>query len=480
MTRILLTALPFLLAIVGPAGAQDARLEYGGSEFFRFFLHKQGLKPVADYTAADTKPAETLIVCVGDAEWVNREIGGDRLYQFLKDGGAVLIATDAAAPANRLGTWENRFGVHISGNLLTAKADECFDGLEGRPFVKPRRRPFPPLFGSPFAMFDGVTADGSTAIATDRPSEMRLTPANRFGLTVTQLAGYPVSAKQIDTNLALARPDDNFAVAMRVDGGPGRLLVVADHSVFVNGQMKFTANEETGELSYPTANIHFTNQMIAWLQGPGPPRTRCLFVDDGMVIDQFARQVQRPPGELPPIPPISPDRLANMLLSLVNAKLAHVQEEARPNAVLDRNPGPNFLRRGFLIVVTLAFLWLIWTRLRQATRGEDRSRWTPLASLGSLLPKGSTDARKRADLIDTGNVYEAARWRIRDRFDRLGGQATAAGDMPPLLMADQSRQAAGLEPQVRRLWLIGYGPRPSRSPCTCGTKLISTWSGPSG
>ncbi len=436
-------------------------LSYVGSEYFRFFLYLNSLKPLSNFTDAVNSPHDTVLVCVGDVRWINQESKGELFEKFVRAGGSVLIATDSQCVGNHAESWESRFGVKISGNLLTADPKDCSGMLEGRPFAKPRRRPlFDANRDSPFVMFKDLQAAGPKAVATDLPSEMTVAPLRPPGMTVTQLAGYPDTARPI--NAALARDDrgNNFAVSLQVNGGSGRVLVVADHSVFVNGQMKANKNEETKKLDPLTGNIPFTNQMIEWLKGPAKSRTRCLFMQDGVPMTEFARQGQAASNTMPPIPPIAPDRLANMLLSQADPMIAHLQDQARPNDVLNRWLGPSLIRRGFLILVSLILLWMIWNRVSGATRSEDRSRWASLATLGGLLPKGSTNKRKRADLIDTGNVYEAARWRVRDRFDRLGGQPTEAGHMPPFLMADQSRQSVGLEQQVRRLWNIGYGPRP--------------------
>ncbi|WP_020471728.1 hypothetical protein [Zavarzinella formosa] len=462
MSRIFAAVIGMLFAFAAIAPAQEnGRLHYGGSEYFRFFLHKHELKPLANFPEAWLEPSKTIIVCLGDASWITPDFfpnqGGIRA--FIEAGGAVLIATDQKCDSRDPRSWEQIYGLRISGELLTAKADECFDGLDGRPLVKPRRHLPILVKDSPFKMLDGISADGADAIATDHPSEIQLVPAIRPGYIVTPLAGYPTSAKRIESNFAVDRSWDNFAVSVRRGGDPGRLLVVADHSVFVNGMMKFTVNNETGELSFPNANIKFTNQMIEWLKGPDGTRTRCLFVHDNNVIDQFAKQVHLPPDMNPPIPPIPPDMLANMMLRMANPMLTEFQNRIRPNSALDRWFGRESLWRWFLIAMTALFAWLIWSRLSQATRKEDRSRWVALTTLGGLLAKGSTSKRKRDDLIDTGNIYEAARWRIRDRFDRIGGQPTDDGHMPPILMADNSRQAVGLEASVRRLWMIGYGPK---------------------
>lgn len=441
--------------------AQDVKLPFGGSEFFRFFLHQKQVKPITRFVEAEQNPKQSMIICLGDAEWINDVITGKELANFINAGGAVLIATDQECLNNRIDTWEQRFGIVIRGEYLTAKADHCFDGIDGRPWVKPRGRALFINEDSPFRIFSDIKSEGKDAIVTDHPSEMSLVQANRPNMIVTPLAGYPVSAKTIQNNVAVKQANDHFAIAMRSENGnQGRLIVLSDHSVFVNGLMKFNVNEETGDITYPNANIRFANQLIDWLKGRDNERTNCLFVSDGMVIDQFAKQVPLNPQNIPPIPPvIPPDQLANMLLGMANPMLQDLQDRKDPNSGLERYPGRKNLLRFALGITGMMFLFYCFRRVTRSAPTISRSQYTPMAMLGYLLSKGRTNERKREDLIATGNVYDAARWRIQDRFNRIGGQPVD-DEMPPILVADGSRQAANLEATISRLWLIGYGKRP--------------------
>jgi len=460
VTRFALAVFAVLTASAA-VSAQQNQLPADGSEYFRFFFHRHSVSPLTRFEDAVANPADSIIVCTGDVGWINRLNRGRDLAQYVRNGGAVLIATEGPCETPFANSWEQQFGVSISGRPLTAKADDLYEAADGQVFVVPVRRPaFDFAADSPFEMFKGVRAAGPDAVTTNTPTELAFRQINPLQLTPTQLATYPASAKGMFDNLAVAQRNNTFAASFQAPNGRGRLLVVADHGVFVNGQIRLTVDQATGDITYPTANKRFADQVIDWLQGPDRSRTACLFMENGEPKSPFAVKADATPDMMPPIPPIAPDVLINLLLRSANPVIGELQNRARPNNALSRWPGPAAIRRAFLVFLSLVLLWLIWTRVGKATRGDDRSRWTSLAMLGGLLPKGSANKRKRADLIETGNVYEAARWRVRDRFNRLGGQPTEAGDMPPFLMADSSRQAAGLEQQVRRLWHIGYGSRP--------------------
>ena len=451
-----------------PPRANSGLLPFGGSEYFRFFLHLKGLKPLPDFSSAQADPRSTVIICLGDPSWITNDFNAQGgVWRYFQQGGALLIATNNRCDDNRAASWEQTFGVQITGRTLTGLPDDCFEGDMDRPFVKPRGRL--PFFNkdTPFEMFSGISPRGKQAIATRRPSTVRLPSKPRPGFLVNSLAGYHESARGAD-DVRVRSGDDHFAVAFRQDGEAGRLLVVGDDGVFLNGMMRFEPDPVTNELRELNANKRFTDQMIDWLKGPDQSRTNCLFVHNNQVISQFAREIQAPPPEIPPIPP---DILANLIFKMANPMLEEVQNRARPNNALNRWPGAERLQKWFIGIATVFFLWVIWTLVGRATRKEDKQRWLSLASLGGLLAKGSSAKRKRRDLIETGNVYDAARWRVRDRFDRLGGQPDDEGNMPPVLMAQNSKQSAGLEKSIHRLWKIGYGEKPVPVPIAVWDEL---------
>src|SRR5262249_243692 len=77
-----------------------------------------------------------------------------------------------------------------------------------------------------------------------------------------------------------------FGVGGKIPGGEGRVLVLADHSLFIN-EMMFP--EDNG-------NVEFTSNCLEYLRGdPTDPRFRVLFIEDGAVTANFdvpVREVQ--------------------------------------------------------------------------------------------------------------------------------------------------------------------------------------------
>ena len=434
---------------------------YAGSEYFRFILHLQKLTPLKSVAEADDAPEDTLIVIHGDrqenAEALN--LTGPELHKFLFSGGAILIASDRP-PRARVETWDQTFGMMLTGDLLQADARDCYQELKNRPFVRPRLGAALLLQSekSPHQIFKGVADRGLQGVATDLPSTMYLGPIRRPGLTVTKLAGYPPSTVRRD-GLAFDPIDCLFAIGVRTNDDNGRMLVLADQSVFVNGMLGLSPRADRSGVDKDNGNFEFTKRAIGWLQGGGAkPRTKCLFVEDGRIIAIFA--VTLPPRVAPKMPELPPDVIANILLNRANGIVDEMQDRNVPNRFIEGTFGMANILRYFLFAATFVVLmaglrWLI------------RGRWkvpfaatTPAAALEPLLPRGGVLRQRQAAQYDAGNLYEATRNRVRDRFDRLGGRPDLAGGMPPVLIADDGPDARAVSFTVQRLWEVGYGRTP--------------------
>jgi hypothetical protein len=68
--------------------------------------------------------------------------------------------------------------------------------------------------------------------------------------------------------------------------------------------------------------------------------------------------------------------------------------------------------------------------------------------------------QRTAAQIEVGNLYEAARRRVRSRFDILGGRPGPSGEMPPVLTANDLPDGPLLHQSIRWLWAVGYGETP--------------------
>jgi hypothetical protein len=443
----------------------QAQVPHRGSEDFRFALFRHQLEPLARPTDAIFRPTDTLLVIFGDVSRLNKLFPADSLPTFLRNGGAILIATDGPVRFGQ-NDWSERMGIQITGNTVTANEKNCYRGDADLPFVLPR--PGVNRNGqSPFQVFFSVDPSGVNAVATERPSAMSVDDGR--GYLVKRLARYPAGSTLARGQVPLDPRLDNFAVNLEPQFGnaAGRMIVMADHGVFFNGMMGFV-KDETAEQGYAFDNNNwaFANRTIEWLQGGSPePRTKCLFIEHGEVIDQFASETG---GVKPPMPKLPPaDALANALLnSAANPIIDAAQKQDFFNRTLEGWLGFPLLVRIFFIIVTIVFIsaGLRWLSGGQRKR-ERAAIMTPLLQQ-NLLPRGGVLRQRTASQIEVGNLYDAARRRVRERFDVLGGRPGPSDKMPPILTANDLPDGPLLHQTVRWLWLLGYGETPIAIPPT--------------
>lgn len=466
MTRRLLALLPLaVLLTAGPAAGQQAgRVPAGGSEYFRFALFLHGLEPLSDPDAAAERPSETVIVITGDMSRLDGRLHGFQLTDFVNAGGSVLVATDGPLPVGA--DWAFRLGIRISKEPVSADPKDGYRGERTRPFAKPR---FGVVGGrqSPYYLFDEVDETGVRAIATDRPSAMTLDGRRQRNYTVGNLAGYPETAR-FRTGRPLEKSENYLAISLQpqpnAGDSRGRLVVLADHGILTNAMMGFI-KDPAAEKGYRTdnGNWEFANRTVEWLRGGFPqPRTACLFIEDGRVIDRFATQL--PPNPRPPMPNIPPDVIANWLLNHANGIIEEKQQQDVFNQSLLRNIGLPRLLRWFLIAATVALVLVGLRWLLRGQRKPDTAAVMTPAVRDSLLPRGGVVRQRTAAQIEVQNLYEAARRRVRERFDVLGGRPGPSGQMPPVLTANDLGDGPLLHQSVRWLWALGYGDTPVAIP----------------
>jgi hypothetical protein len=122
--------------------------------------------------------------------------------------------------------------------------------------------------------------------------------------------------------------------------------------------------------------------------------------------------------------------------------------------------GQDMLTRWFVGVVSAVLLLALLRRFARSWWKVHPAAAPPPQSLDSLLPHGGVLHQRTEAQIDVNNFYEAARARVRDRYDRMGGQPMTDGKIPPVLIADGGPNAERLLETICGLWLIGYGASP--------------------
>jgi hypothetical protein len=430
-----------VVAVAAPprAVAQTSRPPFGeGTHAFRRILHDLEMEPL-DSVRAVRDPPHTLLVVLGETDVLDQLPGG--LRGFLARGGAALVATDRQVPVHRL---LNPFGVTVNGTQVRLESGGLLSPVRYRdfdecPLLQPVRGASPDLLG---LHVPGVPAGVplGRVVATNRPSYLTVYPKLPGSLQV--LATLPPGCRRAGVNgldsMSLGLPP--FAVGGTV--GPGRLLVLADHSLFINDMM----------LQPDTDNVDFTYNCLDWLTAGKPKGTHVLFVEEGDVQTAFDIPLKEVPLPLPPLDSLVP--LADDVIQQMEA------QNAFNEVLLDLVP---FEQLWVALVVLLSGLLAVYGlyRLLRARHRVDPA--APLLDrlLAAVPAAGSVMEQRHRALLGRGNLWEPARALARQCFAVAGIAGTDGRPAPPHVRVTGSWwQQRTLGRLVRRLWHLAYASRP--------------------
>jgi hypothetical protein len=401
MMRTALLTVVLAIITANSALAQIVPTRFGeGTHAFRAVLAEVGLKPLKAPALLDADSQNRIVVILGDPNILDSLCRDDTLPRFIKNGGAVLIATDRATPPSA----RTALGFHVAGRIVGANPDECWHENPACPFVRELRTPN----RARHQVFQQLS--GPLRLATNNPSYL----TKWFPDIIASLPGDPVPSnrwnglQQVQT---FAQPV--FACAR--DLGRGRLIVLADHSIFINDMMLQPDND----------NIPFAFNAGRWLMdaGDGRRRTEVAFYEDGQLQADFNVSLDYPRIESPPLEAFVP--VANELL------VGLERENAFNKMLLDATGGPFPIFRSVAIFLTMCLLTLFLFRfLNSRYRPESRPRMPAAKALATpAIP--TTELRHQAVLAQ-GNLAEAARELAIQAFVTVGLRPTA-NTLPPMV-----------------------------------------------
>ena len=145
----------------------------------------------------------------------------------------------------------------------------------------------------------------------------------------------------------------------------------------------------------------------------------------------------------------------------MNYKISDLEDNNYFNRLLERWLGIPRLWRIFLITVTVLLLLFALTWVSRGARKHERIAALTPSLVAGLAPRGGVFRQRTAAQLEVGNLYEAARRRVRDRFDVLGATPGPSGRMPPILTANDLPDGPMLYQSVRWLWMIGFADTPT-------------------
>jgi hypothetical protein len=368
-----------------------------GFNLFHLLLEQKGVNTKTDIHAAlRGDPSKKVIVLLGDVDknmqwsWIN-------LHRFVRDGGAVLIATDQDARMTSI--------CRISaGPVRVTAADSKYQGFDDCPIVRQFSNPHPLTKG-----LNEVVANRSGYISQQ----------TSFNARWSTIAAFPAGTRGPSNRRAVG---PLISVMTSARHARGKLVVMADHSILLNSML-----------------THADNALLAlniadYLCDPG--REELYVIVDGQPLG-----AKLPPlmPEIRPedVPPLTMEDLANMprgqLLNFANTLMTELEDANVHNELLANQPGdvePGFYRRCiFLVLACLGAGFLI----RQIPKGAKNSE-PPIRR----EPATVSDIRI-SELVYAGNLLPAARELARDFFRTL----THSSDLADWQIRPQEVQVEG-------------------------------------
>jgi len=421
-------------ALDEPSSQRDplalARAMAPHTHIFRKLLHKAGCKPLTSVRELNNNdPEDCVLILLGDTS-----ILGSTMMEyssFIRQGGAVLVATDRRVSLAAFEILVTGESVEIPENSPFAykRSVECIT-------VLPTRKDWP--------IFQGLDR-----VVTNRPSYLyRIQPDSP---KLPTWASFPEESSRVpDRGRNLLRSAPNplpFAAADTF--GKGRLLVLADHSVFINAML----------WQRDIDNLEFTEKCIQWLTDrEDGRRTHVLFMDEGFPKSDFDVPMKEPP--LPPL---------ESVVQAINRGLRGMEEENRFNVMLADTFGS--MERAKVLqllaaVLTIGLVVFCVVRLMHARHRLEAG--VPLLNTGlkQLVSAASLVDQRQRSMIREGNFWEAARALARQAFTGvLASQNGSAGKkttriprlLPPFHVRGSWKQR---KRQVRWLWKLAYGDEP--------------------
>jgi hypothetical protein len=406
---------------IGPAATAQPKVPFEqDNHAFRFVLDSFGYHP-ASVEDAFSVPTQSIVIFFGQTS-IRGKVPAN-LFKYLEAGGAVLIATDRKTDP----ILDRQIGVHVTGEIVQAWAESSkYRGsADYCPLITVAETAGLPA--SPFR--------AQRPVATNKPSYFERSK-NDFLLPV--LATFPDDCR-VNGERKWRLP---FALGGKVD--KGRLLVLSDHSVFINGMMLQPDND----------NFEFACNCLKWLNNTGH-RWDVLFVDEGTIVHDF-----KVPVTNLPMPPISPMAAADHVI-------AALEEDDLFNRLILEHFSLRQIVSAWAVVLTLMLLAFLFYRLMRSGHHVDTQAPLLAQGVGQVGPTGALVVQRRQSLLQEGNLWEAAREVARQWFADAGYDPAPAAT-PDRLPRLSIRIDAGwwerrrLRGQVARLWRLAFQPKPQR------------------
>jgi hypothetical protein len=341
------------------------------------------------------------------------------LKEFVRSGGAVLIATD-----RKTEDLVEDFGVEVSHGPVCVRGSVTYtpDGFGF--LVKPT--PSAEIFGD------------LIHVATIGPGYIQLfnVPPN-----LHRLADFPQGAhvsagrRAVDPRLA---QNQHYAFAVGGGYGKGRFVILADQCVFSNGLLWQTTGPKAND------NFEFASNCVNWLTSSGT-RRQVLFIEEGEIINDFYTNFKEEPP--PPLPGIE------HVVHAVNQGLYGVEKENHFNEWIG-SLADGIKPWTIVVILTVALVVYGLIRLGQAKHYVEPGAPSLAVGLAQLVPSTSVLSQRQRWMLREGNFAEVAQTLARQFFDSL----EKMGPAPPSVHTSGGWwRTRRMGRDVHRLWRLAHG-----------------------
>jgi hypothetical protein len=490
-----------------PLGAAQTPYEQR-TDAFRRLLFELRFQPLRTFAELQVNPRESVFLMLGEPTCLSQRNFPEGLRAFVERGGAVLIATDMETAGEAGENLRKLAGVMVTGETLIAARSltpeknhlflynnskycpfvESLEdtnivglmtavvGMDGRPqlFRRCAGPRYPPL-----------------RVAANAPSRLKPTGWALPG-GIYRLARLPYICT-VEKDLAPRFRDEKgslFAVGGTL--GKGRVVVLADHSIFINRMILPQDND----------NLEFAVNCLHWLRGSVETpmealrtsvrsqaergneevvrslltgqRHKVLFWDDGAIRSDFEAPLQT-------VPMPAPHFSEPTFVAALDEALAKLEANDSFNRALlermDELPGGRQrLIHYAMYLLTLAALLLLGHRFLWRTRHHPELAIPSLAKvLRAHEPKASLLEQRRRALLRSGNVWELAHYMAQECFASAGVPLTGAAP-PRVVMAQASRwQRWRAHRRMIRLWRLARSEVPTSLSLAAFRRLAREW-----
>ena len=377
--------------LLPPGGAMSALAQAGqpewqfGFQLFHLLLEQKGLYSVPDFRESmDRRPRQTAIVLMGDLNRVPTDLRA-RLRKFLDSGGVVLVASDKGA------FFKSLFLIS-DGTFEVPDGGAAYQGFPDCPIVDEFRP-------------DTAVLSGVNSLVANRTGVISRVD-DRFG-NWSILARLP---DLVDHRSRRRSRSPLIAEWKSRERGGGQLLLMADHSILINGML------------WHGDNAKLAVNLADWLSTGD--RKEVAFIVDGEPVKAMLALPPELSDDLPPLEDLPTPTLKDLLnlppevlLKFANRFAAGMEDADVMNELLANQPAdlptPQYRQALYIVAGVLATIYILRLMGRVGSRPTTRPPRSVGQSQNAIPPQS----------LSSGELHSASRELAQGALRQLTGSS---------------------------------------------------------